>query len=132
MSVAILKKQVLIIKAEGTAKAQADEARITLKKHFGRKSWDTVRAALLPVFASAYGVKLVDGAGKAAGTKVLDSEAAAYEACRKTLGNTVKFITGGNASGKTEEFTKAQLKAAKQFLALFDSVAQAKACLVAE
>ena len=126
-------KQVAIIRAETNARSLGDEARNALKKHFGRKGRNTVREALLPVFAQAYDVPLVEGERKAAGTLVLDKEAKNYEACRKTLGNTITFICGAASSGKVEaEFTKAQLKAAKQFLALFDSVSQARACLAAE
>jgi hypothetical protein len=121
------RSQVVIIKAEGDASAKADLARVALKKQLGRKSRDNVRAALLPDFAFVYKVALVAGAGKAEGTKVLDSDASAYEACRKALGRTVTFIAGakeGNAVElpkklvnnlikeiKVAQLTKAQLNA---------------------
>ena len=121
------RSQVAIIKAEGDASAKADLARGALKKQLGRKSRDNVRAILLPDFAFVYKVALVAGAGKAEGTKVLDSDASAYEACRKALGRTVTFICGakeGNAVElpkklvnnlikeiKVAQLTKAQLNA---------------------
>ena len=121
------RSQVAIIKAEGDASAKADLARVALKKQLGRKSRDNVRAVLLPDFAFVYKVALVAGAGKAEGTKVLDSDASAYEACRKALGRTVTFICGakeGNAVElpkklvnnlikeiKVAQLTKAQLNA---------------------
>jgi hypothetical protein len=128
---AFVTKQIGFIKAEGNARAQAQAAREALKKIYGRRSYDSVRAELLPLFAKAYGVKLVDGAGKAAGTMVLDSEASAYEACRKALQDTTKFVSKKKAAqehGKAE-FTRAQLSAAKKFLALFETAAEAKQAL---
>jgi len=102
MSVAI-KKQVLIIKAEGDAHTCADIARDALKKLVSSKSRTVVRAKLLPVFASVYAVSMNDGEGKAKGTKVLDSDASAYEACRKALGRTIVHICGAvSSSGKVE------------------------------
>jgi hypothetical protein len=96
------RSQVAIIKAEGDASAKADLARVALKKQLGRKSRDSVRAILLPDFAFVYKVALVAGAGKAEGTKVLDSDASAYEACRKALGRTVTFICGAKESNSVE------------------------------
>ena len=96
------RSQVVIIKAEGDASAKADLARVALKKQFGRKSRENVRAALLPDFAFVYKVALVAGSGKAEGTKVLDSDASAYEACRKALGRTVTFICGAKESNSVE------------------------------
>jgi hypothetical protein len=96
------RSQVVIIKAEGDASAKADLARVALKKQLGRKSRDNVRAILLPDFAFVYKVALVAGSGKAEGTKVLDSDASAYEACRKALGRTVTFICGAKESNSVE------------------------------
>ena len=96
------RSQVAIIKAEGDASAKADLARVALKKQLGRKSRDNVRAILLPDFAFVYKVALVAGAGKAEGTKVLDSDASGYEACRKALGRTVTFICGAKESNAVE------------------------------
>jgi hypothetical protein len=96
------RSQVVIIKAEGDASAKADLARVALKKQLGRKSRDNVRSILLPDFAFVYKVALVAGSGKAEGTKVLDSDASAYEACRKALGRTVTFICGAKESNSVE------------------------------
>ena len=101
MSVSI-NSQVVLIKKEGDASAKADLARVALKKQLGRKSRDNVRAILLPDFAFVYKVALVAGSGKAEGTKVLDSDASAYEACRKALGRTVTFICGAKESNSVE------------------------------
>ena len=78
----------------------------TLRATFKGKTPEVIRAALLPDVASfpKYSVPLVDGAGKAAGSKVLDKEHANYEACRKALGRLVKDIVGGDsAKAETEE-----------------------------
>ena len=96
------KSQVVIIKAESDASAKAAVARDTLKKLLGRKSRAVVRATLLPEFSSVYKVKLVAGAGKKTGEQVLDSEASAYEACRKALGRTITYICGAESSNAVE------------------------------
>ena len=101
MSVSI-KSQVVIIKAESDASAKATVARDTLKKLLGRKSRAVVRATLLPEFSKVYEVKLVAGAGKKTGEKVLNSEASAYEACRKALGRTITYICGAESSNAVE------------------------------
>jgi hypothetical protein len=97
------KKSVIAIRKEHESKLEAEAARNALKKEFARKSWDTVRTALLPVFAQVYEVKLIDGEGKAKGTKVLDSDAKDYEACKRTLSNTLKFICGAKKSSGAVE-----------------------------
>lgn len=109
MSVSI-KSQVVIIKSESDASAKADLARIALKKQLGRKSRESVRATLLPEFASVYKVKLVTGEGSGAGKQVLDSSASAYEACRKALGRTVTFICGAASSNAVEDVSPKLIK----------------------
>ena len=101
MSVSI-KSQVVIIKSESDASAKADIARVALKKQLGRKSRESVRAILLPEFASVYDVELVTGEGSGSGKQVLDSSASAYEACRKALSRTVTFICGVQSSDAVE------------------------------
>jgi hypothetical protein len=96
------KSQVVAIKKEGDASADADIARNALKKQLGRKTRESVRSILLPEFASVYKVKLVKGEGSGAGKMVLNSEASAYEACRKALGRTVTFICGSESSDAVE------------------------------
>ena len=99
------KSQVVAIKKEGDASADADIARNALKKEFSRKSWETVRVALLPVFGQVYDVPVVDGddKGKSKGKKVLDKDAKGYEACKRTLSNTLTFICGANTSSGAVE-----------------------------
>jgi len=101
MSVSI-RSQVVAIKKEGDAKANADIARVALKKQYGRKSSESVRALLLPVFSSVYSVKLVKGEGSGSGKMVFDSSASAYEACRKALNRTVTFICGAESNDAVE------------------------------
>lgn len=90
-----------------------------LRVSFKGQTPEAIRAALLPDVASfpKYGVTLVDGAGKALGTKVLDKEHPAYEACRKALGRLVSDIVG-KADKATEEIEiPAELLAAAAKLA---------------
>ena len=96
------RSQVVIIKSESDASAKADIARVALKKQYGRKSHDSVRALLLPVFASVWSIELVTGEGSGSGKQVLDSSASAYEACRKALGRTITFICGAESNDAVE------------------------------
>ena len=104
-----------------------------LRKDFGRKAKDTVRATLLPIVAAQYSVAVVTGAerSKSAGKPVLDSEAGKYEACRKMLQDLVRDITGKGkaASSSKYEFSRKQLSAAKAYLALFATQAEAIAAM---
>ena len=96
------RSQVVIIKSESDASAKADIARVALKKQYGRKSRESVRALLLPVFANVWTIKLVKGEGSGTGKMVLNSDADGYEACRKALSRTVTFICGAHASNAVE------------------------------
>ena len=96
------KSQVVAIKKEGDASADADIARNALKKQLGRKTRESVRSILLPEFSSVYKVKLVAGEGSGSGKQVLDSSASAYEACRKALGRTITFICGAESNDAVE------------------------------
>jgi hypothetical protein len=96
----------------------------TLRAKYVGKTKDQVRAAIFADVAShpKYRVPLIDGEGKAKGSKVLDKAHANYEACRKALSRLVNDISG-EVSAKREELfkpTKAQLKAAMDFLAMFE------------
>ena len=90
----------------------------SLRSAFKGKSAEVVRAALLADVASfpKYAVPLVAGAGKAAGTSVLDKEHANYEACRKALGRLVNAIIG-KTNARTEVEVPAELLAAAEKLA---------------
>ena len=74
-----------------------------LRKAFKGKERDVITKAIIGDVAShaKYQVPLVDGEGKAAGTKVLDKGHAKYEACRKALQRIVGDIMG-KSSGATE------------------------------
>jgi len=96
------RSHVVAIKSESDASAKAEIARIALKKQHGRKSHESVRALLLPVFASVWSIELVTGEGSGSGKQVLDSSASGYEACRKALGRTVTFIYGARESNAVE------------------------------
>ena len=96
------RSHVVAIKSESDASAKAEIARIALKKQHGRKSHESVRALLLPVFASVWSIELVTGEGSGSGKQVLDSSASGYEACRKALGRTVTFICGARESNAVE------------------------------
>ena len=84
------------------AAAAYDAAVVALRKDFKGKAADDVRTGLLPHVAAFYAVPVVDGAGKAKGTKVLDKEATKYEAARKALLRLTNDIVGAT-DGKAEE-----------------------------
>ncbi|MFN7318523.1 MAG: hypothetical protein ACK5S6_03330 [bacterium] len=90
-----------------------------LQKAFKGQTTEAIRAALLPDVASfpKYAVPLVDGAGKATGTKVLDKTHANYEACRKALGRLVSAIAGKSNNTTEEIEIPAELLAAAAKLA---------------
>ena len=71
------------------------------------------RAVLLPCVASFYGVPVVDGAGKAEGQKVLDSDAPKYEAAKTALRRMVNDIYGSNESGSADVVAQALRLVAK-------------------
>ena len=94
MTTRSIKSIVLSLKA-ATTQAQADVNDLATK--FKGKSRDAIRTALLPIVAEAYAVALVEGKGKATGTKVLDSEAKDYEAAKKFLQRLVGAIAPAEA-----------------------------------
>ena len=102
-----------------------------IKKHIGRRrNRDAIRVELMPFFGKSYGVALVAGEGKAEGTKVFDSSAPAYEACRKALSRTLDAVLGVSATSSPKpEFTRKQITEAKRFLSLFESKTLAKQAL---
>ena len=110
------RSQVVIIKSESDASAKAEVARIALKKQHGRKSHESVRALLLPVFANVWSIELVTGEGSGSGKQVLDSSASGYEACRKSLGRTVTFICGARESNAVEVSPKLVKKIANEII----------------
>ena len=75
---------------KANAQAQTDVNDLAVK--FKGKSRDTIRQAILPELPKLYKVRIVDGAGKAQGTKVIDSESKEYEAARKFLGRVLNAV----------------------------------------
>jgi hypothetical protein len=110
------RSQVVIIKSESDASAKADIARVALKKQHGRKSHESVRALLLPVFADVWSIPLVKGEGSGSGKMVFDSSASGYEACRKALGRTVTFICGARESNAVEVSPKLVKKISNEII----------------
>ena len=88
--------------ALSSAKAYAD-AIDSARKDAKGMTRDAVRIAILPVVASFYAVPVKAGEGKAEGTKVLDKEAAKYEAAKKALQRLLSDVCGTQSSGKQEE-----------------------------
>ena len=102
-------------------KADYERAVESIKRDIKSKSWDKVRAILLPLVAGVSGVSLIDGEGKAIGTLVLDKDAKNYETARKRL----QRLTSAIAVKKPTEdsrmsFTKGQLSAVTKALAEFE------------
>ena len=83
----------------GVTKAQAIDA---LTKELKRKSPATVRTTIMPFVGKFWSVALVDGEGKAKGSKVLDKTAPKYENAKRDLYDLVKAIAGTQSSGKKE------------------------------
>jgi hypothetical protein len=77
-----IKSNVSIALTSATAYGKAVQG---LKSELQGRDAAHVRAALLPHVAAFYNVAVIDGAGKAMGTKVLDKESAKYEAAKKAL-----------------------------------------------
>jgi len=92
-----------------------------LRKTFKGKERDVITKAIIGDVASypKYLVPLVDGEGKAKGTKVLDKTHAKYEACRKALQRIVSDIMGKSAGSQEEvEVPEEVLKAAERLAKL--------------
>ena len=91
----------------------------SLRATYKGQTPDAIRAALLPEVASfpKYAVPLVDGAGKATGTKVLDKTHAKYEAAKKALQRLVIDIVGKTSNATEEIEIPAELLAAAAKLA---------------
>jgi hypothetical protein len=85
--------QQMVINALKSVHAYAESIE-GLRKALKGKSRDTVRATLLPYVAAFYGVAVIDGEGKAKGTKVLDKAHKKYEGARKALSRLTDSISG--------------------------------------
>lgn len=84
------------------SKVTKAQAIADLTKELKRKPRETVRATLMPFVGKFWSVKLIDGEGKAKGTKVFDSSAEKYENAKRDLYDLVKAICGTESSGKKE------------------------------
>jgi len=123
----IIKLQSSVTTALQHAKGYADAIADATKAAKGMPR-EGVRTAIMPTVAAFYGVKLKDGEGKAEGTKVLDSEAAKYEAARKALQRLLKDILGTESNGNQEEIEIPEeiLKAAERLAKLCAQYEQAR------
>ena len=95
--------------ALASAQAYADAINLARKDAKGM-THDQVRAVILPIVASnpKYAVPLIDGKGKAKGTKVLDKDAPKYETARKAINRLLGDICGDaptTSSGAQETIT---------------------------
>jgi hypothetical protein len=105
-----------------------DKALSDALKAVGDASRDEVRAVILPVIATKYKCPTQEGAGKAKGTTVLNKEHANYEGAKSALRRWLEAMFGkveSTGSSEPVKFTRAQKAAAKAFLAMFESKAQA-------
>ena len=82
--------------------ASKAEAIKELTKALKRKSRETVRTTLMPLVGGFWKVSLVEGEGKAKGSKVFDSGAEKYENAKRDLYDLVVAICGKASSGKQE------------------------------
>lgn len=74
-----------------------------LRKGLPRRNREAGRAKLLPMVADFYDVPVTEGAGKAKGTDVMDSEATGYEAAKTALRRMLDDIYGkSESSGKSD------------------------------
>ena len=97
-----------------------------LRKACAKLSYEKARAEILPAVASFYGVAVVDGKGKAKGTKVLDKDAKAYENAKRALTRLLADLyETPKADPKSFRVSAEVRAAAKAYLANFDSVADA-------
>jgi len=85
------------------SKATKAQAIVALTKDLKRKSRDTVRTTLMPLVGKFWSVKLVDGEGKAKGSKVFDSSAENYENAKRDLYDLVVDICGKAGSSGSKE-----------------------------
>ena len=84
--------------------AMYDACIIKARKDSKDMTHDQVRAVILPIVASKpkYAVPLIDGKGKAQGTKVLDSTHTNYENAKRAVTRLLTDIKGVQSSGKKE------------------------------
>ena len=97
-----------------------------LRKACAKLSYEKARAEILPAVASFYGVGVIDGERKAAGTKVLDKDAPRYETAKRALSKLLgELYETPKAEPKSMRISAETRAAAKAYLAQFDNVADA-------
>jgi hypothetical protein len=85
------------------SKVTKAQAIVDLTKELKRKPRETVRATLMPFVGKFWSVKLVDGEGKAKGSKVFDSSSENYENAKRDLYDLVVGICGKASSSGSKE-----------------------------
>ena len=127
-------KLIAAINAGLAAEDAWDKALSDAIKAVGDATRDEVRAVILPVIAAKYKCDVQDGKGKAEGTKVLVRDHANYEGAKTAVRRWLEAMFGkveSTGSSEPVKFTKAQKAAAKAYLAMFESKAQAVKALSA-
>ena len=85
------------------SKVTKAQAIVDLAKELKRKPREAVRTTLMPLVGKFWTVKLIDGEGKAKGSKVLDSSAENYENAKRDLYDLVVGICGKASSSGNKE-----------------------------
>jgi hypothetical protein len=85
------------------SKVSKAQAIVELTKALKRKSRETVRTTLMPLVGKFWSVKLIDGEGKAKGSKVFDSSSENYENAKRDLYDLVVGICGKASSSGSKE-----------------------------
>ena len=85
------------------SKVSKAQAIVDLTKALKRKSRETVRTTLMPLVGKFWSVKLIDGEGKAKGSKVFNSSAENYENAKRDLYDLVVGICGKASSSGSKE-----------------------------
>ena len=127
-------KLIAAINAGLAAEDAWDKALSNALKAVGDASRDEVRVVILPVIAAKCKCPTQEGAGKAKGTAVLNKEHANYEGAKSALRRWLEAMFGkveSTGSAEPVKFTREQRAAAKAFLKLFESKAQAVKALSA-
>ena len=97
-----------------------------LRRACAKLTYEKARAEILPAVASFYGVAVVDGKGKAAGTQVFDREAKSYEAAKRALTRLLADLYETPKAEPKSFRVSAEVRAsAKAYLAQFNSLADA-------
>lgn len=120
MSIATLTHKAL---DSATAYAKAID---DLRRACARLTYEKAREQILPAVASFYKVGLVEGQRKAAGTMVMDSDAAGYEKAKRALTRLMAELYEVEPTPKKSMRLSTEARsAAKAYLAQFKNVQDA-------